>query len=195
MIIGAKQISELRGKTSAGVMDCKEALIASNGSMDEAIVYLRKKGVTDGKSRLTKAASEGTIGCYVHTGGKIAVMVDVCCETDSVAKSEPFKQFAKDIAMHVAAANPQWINRNDVPQEIIDREKDVISDSLKGKQENIVKKIVSGKLDKFFKENCLMEQLFIKDTNLSVFELMGCLIAQVGEKIEIKKFVRYSVGE
>jgi elongation factor Ts len=188
-------IQELRKKTGAGVMDCKEALQQSNGNKEQAVVYLRKKGLIDMQERTSKAALEGMIGHYIHAGGKIGVLVEVNCETDFVAKNEEFKQFAKDLAMHIAASNPKWITRDEVPQHVIDVEKDIIADTIKNKPQQIIEKITTGKLNKFFKEVCLIEQSFVKDPNITIEDLLSALVTKIGEKIVIKKFARFVTGE
>jgi len=195
MSISVSEIKHLRDKTGAGMMDCKEALEASGGDVEKAILHLRKKGLSDIGKRSHKTASEGTVGYYIHAGGKIGVMVEINCETDFVAKGEAFQTFAKEVAMHIAAANPQWITSDEVPQDVIDREKEVMADSLQGKPEAVIDKIVEGKLAKFYKETCLMNQLFVRDTNITITDLLGDLAAQVGEKIVIKRFMRFAVGE
>lgn len=194
MTVTAKEIKELRDKTGVGMADCKDALNNSNGDMNQAIIYLRKKGIgVAGKSQ--KVAKDGTIGYYIHTGSKIGVMVEVGCETDFAANTEDIQQLAKDIAMHVTATNPQWLAKNDVPKEIIDREIDIMADSIKGKPANIAEKIIEGKLNKFFKEVCLLEQVFVKDNNLTINELLTEATNKIREKIVIKRFVRFVVGE
>jgi len=195
MSVTLQQIKELREKTGAGMMDCKEALTASNGNVEQAIIHLRKKGLSDISNRASKTASEGTVGYYIHAGGKIGVMVEINCETDFVAKGEAFQKFAKEVAMHIAATNPRWITRDEVPQKIIDQEKEIMAASLEGKPSQVIDKIVAGKLNKFFKETCLMDQLFVRDSNITITDLLGDLAAQVSEKIVIKRFVRFVVGE
>jgi len=195
MGISVNDIRELREKTGAGMMDCKEALKENDGNVEKAILSLRKKGLAGIKDRSHKKASEGIVGNYIHAGGKLGVMVEINCETDFVAKGEEFQRFARDIAMHIAATNPLWITREEVPQEIIEREKEVFADSLNGKPEQVVEKIIEGKLSKFFRETCLMEQLFVKDTNLTITDLLGELASKIGEKLVVKRFTRYVVGE
>ncbi len=195
MAISVSEIRKLREQTSAGMMDCKEALTECDGNIEKAIVFLRKKGLADIKKRATKTASEGTIGYYIHAGGKIGVMVEVNCETDFVAKSEEFQKFARDVAMHVAAVSPQWITREDVPANVLADEKEIIAATLKNKPPQIVEKIVKGKLTKFYKETCLLDQLFVKDSNLTITDLLGELASKVGEKLVIKRFARFVTGE
>lgn len=193
MSISVNDIKQLREQTGAGMMDCKEALTESNGDFDKAVVFLRKKGLAGIRERDSKAATEGVIGNYIHTGGKIGVMVEINCETDFVAKSPDFHEFAKNVAMHIAASNPGWIKREDVPQDIVDREKEIILPSLAGKPENMLDKIMQGKLGKFYKEVCLMEQVYVKDPSMTVSDLLGEIASKVGEKIIITKFVRFAV--
>lgn len=194
--ISTQQISELRAKSGAGVMAVREALNATNGDMEEALVYLRKKGLADMKGREARTANEGTIGFYIHTGSKMAAMVEVNSETDFVSKSPDFQEFAKNVAMHVAAINPRWIAREDVDPEIVRMETEVImaETDFNGKPQVVVDKIIAGKMNKFYKDNCLLEQVFVKDPNLTVNDLLGALVSKVGEKIVIKRFCRYTVG-
>ncbi|MFA5024220.1 MAG: translation elongation factor Ts [Patescibacteria group bacterium] len=194
METAVKNIQELRQKTGAGVMDCKEALNAST-DLEQAIVYLRKKGLADINERNNKESKEGIVAHYIHTGGRVGVLVEVSSETDFVAKSDAFKEFAHDVALQIAASNPQYISRDQVPQNIIDREKEIISSSIQGKPPQIIEKIVAGKLNKVFKEICLMEQPFVKNPDITVTDLLGAAGAKLGEKIVIKKFCRFVVGE
>ena len=187
-------IKKLREETGVGMMDCKAALEASDGDIEAAKIYLRKQGIQKAGSRGHKVASEGIIGTYNHTGGRICVMVEINCETDFVARGEDFKTFAHDLAMHIAAVNPKWVLRGDVPQSIIDTERDIISASLKNKPENIKEKIIDGKINKFFKENCLMEQLFVKDQKITIQDLYDDLVMKLKEKIVIRRFSRFEVG-
>lgn len=195
MTFTTADIQELRKKTSAGMMDCKRALEETNGDLEQAVIVLRKKGLADIKERDHKSASEGMVGHYIHAGGKIGVLIEVNCETDFVAKSDSFKQFAKDLAMHIAASNPKWITRNDVPEDIINREKEIILPTLQNKPPQIAEKMMAGKLNKVFKEVCLMEQPFVRDPNITISDLLGELAAKIGEKIVIKRFARFVVGE
>jgi elongation factor Ts len=196
--ITAALVKELREKTGAGMMDCKKALSDNDGDLEKAIDALRTKGQATSEKRAAKTTSEGLIGCYIHNpGGKIGVMVEVGCETDFVARTEQYGAFVRNIAMHVAASSPRFVSREDVDQETIDRESAIYRQQAldSGKPEKIVQKIVDGKLDKFFSEVCLLEQQFIKDTDNTVQELLSELIGKTGEKIEIKRFVRFQVGE
>lgn len=195
MGVNTALVAELRKKTGAGVADCKEALEASNCDLEQATVYLRKKGLSDIKERSHKAASEGTVGYYIHTGGKLGVMVEVNCETDFVAKSADFQTFARDLAMHVAASNPRWVSSEEVPQEVVQSERDIALTNVdRSKPPQVLEKIAQGRLSKFFKETCLLEQPFVKDQNLTIQDLLGALGSKVGEKVVIKRFVRFAVG-
>jgi elongation factor Ts len=195
--ISAKLVKELREKTGVGIMDCKEALSASNGDMVQAIELLRKKGLATAQKRAGRTTSEGTIATYVHLGGKLGVMVEVNSETDFVAKNEQFKEFAKNIAMHIAASNPLGIRPEDVPAEVVAKEREIYVAQAKetGKPEKVIEKIVEGKLKKFFEENCLLNQPYVRDPDISVNDLLNDLISKIGENITIRRFVRYQVGD
>ena len=195
--ISATMVKQLREKSGAGMMDCKKALIESKGDIDKAVEHLRKKGIATAQKRSGRSLSEGTIQTYIHMGGKLGAMVEVGCETDFVAKNEDFMAFAKEIAMHIAATNPVAITREDVSQETIDKELDIYkSQALEmGKPEKIVDKIAEGKLNKFYKDNCLMQQAYVKDPEKTVADLLNEMIAKIGENISIKRFVRFQVGE
>lgn len=190
-------IVKLREKTGAGIMDCKEALMATNDNVEDAILYLRKKGSVDREKRAVKQATEGTIGVYIHAGEKVCAIVEVNSETDFVARSPEFKQFAHDLAMHVTAAYPKWVNRSEVPAEVLEKEKEVImsDEVIKSKPPAIAEKIVAGKLNKFYKDVCLMEQSYVKEPTISVQDLLNDLSVKIKEKIVIKRFVRFAVGE
>ena len=196
MKITSQMVKELRDKTNAGMMDCKRALEDTEGDMEKAVDLLRQKGLAVAAKRADRATSEGTIECYVHAGGKLAVMVEVGCETDFVAKTDDFLAFAKDVAMHIAATAPLSITREDVPQDLVDREREIYVNQAKesGKPENIIDKIVTGKIDKYIAENCLMEQKFIKNPDLTVQDLLNELMAKMGENISVKRFARYQLG-
>jgi len=196
MTITTKMVKDLRDKTQAGMMDCKKALENTNGDMEKAIDLLRQKGLAVAAKRANRATSEGVIATYIHAGGKLGVMVELGCETDFVAKNEDFREFAKDIAMHIAAANPISINRDDVPEAVVTREKDIfIQQALEsGKPEAIVEKMVTGKIEKFLAEVALLEQKFVKNPDLSIQDLLNALIGKMGENISIKKFARFQVG-
>ncbi len=196
MKITSQMVKELRDKTNAGMMDCKRALGETDGDMEKAIDLLRQKGLAVAAKRADRATSEGVVECYIHAGGKLGVMVEVGCETDFVAKTDDFKAFARDIAMHIAATNPVALSRDEVPAEMIEREKEIYAKQAKdsGKPENIVEKIVSGKIEKYLSEVCLLEQKFVKNPDLTVQDLLNELIAKMGENISIKRFVRFQVG-
>jgi len=195
MNVSVKEIKELRKQTGAGMMDCKEALSKCKGNVKEAIVFLRKKGLANIKNRGSKFATEGMIGHYIHAGSKIGVLVDVNCETDFVARGEDFQKFVKDVSMHIAATNPQWVSKEDVPTDVIDRETEIILASIPQRPSHVMEKIVEGKMNKFYKETCLMNQLFVKDSNLTITDLLGDLASKIGEKILIRRFVRFVTGE
>jgi len=195
--VSASMVKDLREKTGAGMMDCKKALSAAGGNFEKALDYLRQKGLATATKRAGRIASEGLIGSYVHAGGKIGVMVEVNCETDFVAKTDDFQAFAKDIAMHIAASNPLYLRRENVPPEVIGREREIYRVQAReaGKPEKVIEKIVEGKLEKFYGEVCLLEQHFIKDPDLTIQDLQNGLIGRVGEKVEIRRFSRFQVGE
>lgn len=197
MEISAEKVKELRTKTGAGMMDCKEALKASSGDFEKAIEYLRKKGLSAATKRSSKAAKEGTICSYIHMQGRIGVLVEVNCETDFVAKTDDFKTLAKDVAMQIAATNPVYVNPDEVPEEILEKERGIYRDQLKteGKPEKMWDKIIPGKLKKYFEEVCLTEQKFIKDQNITVGTLVNNMIAKTGENIKIRRFARFQLGE
>jgi len=190
-------VKELRTKTGAGMMDCKEALTSSNGDFDQAIDYLRKKGMSAATKRSSKAAKDGTIASYIHMGGRIGVMVELNCETDFVAKTEDFQNAARDIAMHVAASNPTYVNPDEIPEDVLEREKEIYrSQALAEKKpEKIWDKIIEGKLNKYYEEVCLTKQKFIKNTDITVETLVNNLIAKTGENIIVRRFTRYQLGE
>ena len=195
--ISASTVKELRDKTGAGMMDCKEALKQSGGDISKSIDFLRKKGLATAAKRAGRAMSEGTIQTYIHTGGKLGVMVEVNCETDFVAKNEDFVQFARNIAMHIAATNPVSISQQDVPKEVVEKEMEIYRDQVRamGKPEQMIDKIAEGKLSKFYKENCLLNQGYVRDPNITISDLINEQIAKIGENITIKRFMRFQVGE
>ncbi len=195
--ITAAMVKELRERTNAGMMDCKKALQECGGDMEKAVEFLRKKGLAVAAKRAGRATSEGTIQCYIHAGNKLGVMVEVNCETDFVAKTDQFIQFAKDVAMHIAATNPLCITREQAPQDIIDKEREIYRQQAldQGKPENIVDKIVDGRIEKFLKEVCLLEQPFVKNPDLTIQDLLNELIGKMGENITIRRFARFQVGE
>ena len=196
MEIAADLVKELRVKTGAGIMDCKEALKVSNGNFDKAVDFLREKGLSAATKKSSRATKDGLITSYIHMGGKVGVMIEVNCETDFVAKTENFKNLTRDLAMHIAAMNPLYVKPEDVPEAVLQREKDIYRKQViaEGKPEKIADKIVEGKLKKFFEEVCLMKQKFIKDTNMTVEDLIKASIAATGENILVKRFVRYQLG-
>jgi len=195
--ISAAMVKQLREKTGAGMMDCKNALSEVNGDIEKAIEFLRKKGLATAQKRAGRALSEGTIQSYIHMNSKLGVLVEVNCETDFVAKNNDFQEFAKNIAMHIAASNPLGITPEDIPAEIIEKEKEIYrAQALEmGKPENVIDKIVEGKLNKFYQESCLLNQPYVRDTEVSIADLLNELIAKIGENISIKRFVRYQIGE
>ncbi len=196
MKITSQMVKDLRDKTAAGMMDCKKALTETGGDMEKAVDLLRQKGLAVAAKRAGRATSEGVIGTYIHAGGKLGVMVELGCETDFVAKTDAFVEFAREIAMHIAAANPVGVTREDIPAEVIAREKEIyVQQALdSGKPEAIVEKIVEGKLDKFISEICLMEQKYVKDPDLTIQDKLNEVVATMGENISIKRFTRYQVG-
>jgi len=194
--ISAAMVKQLREQTGAGMMDCKKALSEADGDMEKAVDLLRKKGLATAAKRAGRAMSEGTIQTYVHMG-KLGVMVEVNCETDFVAKNEEFQAFARNMAMHIAATNPLGIVAEDISEETIERERDIYRAQAldTGKPEKVVEKIIEGKMGKFFKENCLMDQQYVRDPDLTVKDLLNQLIGKMGENITIKRFVRFQLGE
>ncbi|MCF6096723.1 translation elongation factor Ts [Thermovorax subterraneus] len=196
-MISSEQVRELRERTGAGIMDCKKALMEAGGDMEKAIVILREKGLAKAAKKVGRTTAEGIIDAYIHGEGRIGVLVEVNCETDFVARNEEFRSLVKDIAMQIAASNPKYISRNDVPQEVLEREKEILKAQAinEGKPPHIVDKIVEGRLEKFFEENCLLEQPFIKDPDKKVSELIMEKIALLGENITVTRFVRFERGE
>lgn len=196
MTITSKMVKELRDKTSAGMMDCKKALTETGGDMEKAVDLLRQKGLSVAAKRAGRATSEGIVETYIHAGAKLGVMVEVGCETDFVAKTDKFIEFARDLAMHIAAASPVSITRDEVPEDLVAREKEIyIQQALdSGKPENIVEKMVTGKVEKFIAEIVLLEQKHVKDPERSIQEILTDLVGKMGENISIKKFARFQVG-
>ena len=197
MEISAGAIKELRQRTGVGMMDCKKALVECAGNVDEAIDLLRKKGLAKAAKRAGRETAEGLITAYIHAGAKIGVLVDVNCETDFVARTEDFQNLAKEIAMHIAAMNPLAISREDVPAEIMEKEKEILraEAATSGKPEKVVDKIVEGRLEKFFTEHCLLEQAYIKNPEITVKDHIYDIIAKLGENITVRRFTRYQLGE
>lgn len=193
----AKDVMALREATGAGMMDCKKALVASDGDTEKATEILREKGLAAAAKRAGRIAAEGVVGSYIHMGGKIGVLLEVNCETDFVAKTDGFKDFVKDISMHIAAANPQYVSMEDVPADVVEKEKEFLTTQAmsEGKPENIAKKMVEGRIKKFFKQICLLEQEYVKDTDKTVKQVQTELIAKLGENINIRRFTRYQMGE
>jgi len=194
--ITSEMVKELRVKTGAGMMDCKEALVAASGDFEKAIDYLRKKGMSAATKRSSKAAKDGTIASYIHMGGKIGVLVEINCETDFVAKTEDFLTMARDIAMHVAASNPVYVRADEIPPEALEREKSIYREQLTAekKPEKIWDKIIEGKLKKYYEDVCLVDQKFIKNTDITVGILISNMIAKTGENIVIRRFARFQLG-
>jgi elongation factor Ts len=188
-------VKELRDKSGAGMMDCKKALAATGGDMDKAIDELRKKGLAAAQKKSSRSTREGAIDSYVHAGGRIGVLVEVGVETDFVARSDPFKEFTHDLAMQVAASNPLWVRRDEVPADVVEREKAIYREQAKGKPDKVVEKMLEGKLSKFFAEVCLMEQPFVKDPDRTIEQLRTDLVGVIGENIEVRRFVRFQLGE
>lgn len=193
----ATLVKELREKTGAGFMDCKKALAQSGNDMEKAIVFLREKGLAAAAKKLGRAANEGRVSCYIHGEGKIGVLVEVNCETDFVARTDEFQDFVRNVAMHIAAANPRYLNKESVPSADIDAEKSIFIKQAEesGKKGPVLEKIAEGKINKFFEENCLVQQRYVKDPDQTIEELVKAQVAKLGENISIKRFARYQVGE
>jgi elongation factor Ts len=197
MEISIELVKDLRQRTGAGIIDCKTALWESKGDVDAAIDYLRRKGLATAAKKAGRIATDGLVSSYIHAGGKIGVLVEINCETDFVAKTEEFQIFVKNIAMHIAASNPQYSRREEIPGEVLEKEKDIYrSQALEsGKPEKVIDKIAEGKLERFYSEVCLLEQTYIKDSDLTVKEVLDAMIAKVGENITIRRFARFQLGE
>ena len=195
MEIDPKLVKQLREKTNAGIMDCKRALAESGGDLEKAEAALRTKGIASAGKKASRATKEGIVAAYIHLQGKVGVLVEVNCETDFVAKNENFREFVKDITLHIAAAHPLYVGREEVPAKLVESERAIYEAQVKGKPENVISKIVEGKLDKFYSTVCLVEQGFIKNPDQSVKELVATKIAELGENIVIRRFTRYLVGE
>ncbi len=199
MASGAQLVKELRDRTGAGVMDCKEALEATRGDLDAAVEYLRKKGLASAARRAHRETREGVVAAYIHPGAKLGVLIEVDCETDFVARTDAFQELVKDLAMQVAAANPAWVRREDVPPEVVDKEREIYRGQMadQKKPPHVLEKIIEGKLEKFFGEQCLLEQAFIKDATgkTRVGDLVAGVTARTGEHIVVKRFARFQVGE
>lgn len=197
MEIPAKLVKELRERTGAGFSDCRAALIEANGNIDKAIEILRKKGQATAAKKAQREATEGLVGHYIHAGGKIGVLVELNCESDFVARTEAFQQLSHDIAMHIAALDPRYVRREEVTADMLEKERDIYRAQAvaSGKPEQVVEKIVSGKMEKFYEENCLYEQHYIKDESVTISEMIAQAIAKLGENISIRRFSRFKVGE
>jgi len=193
--INPQLVKTLRDKTSAGMMDCKRALTEAGGDLEKAEDLLRKKGILKAGSKSTRATKEGVIASYIHMQGKVGVLVEINCETDFVAKNEAFRDFVKDITLHIAASSPICVSRESVPASLVAREREIAADQVKGKPANIVEKIVEGKIDKYFASVCLLDQAFIKNPDQTISDLVKSKIAELGENIVIRRFTRYMVGE
>jgi elongation factor Ts len=197
MAVSAAMVKELREKTGAGMLDCKKALEEAGGDMNRAVEILREKGLSAAAKKAGRIATEGAVESYIHGGGKIGVLVEVNCETDFVGKNSEFREFVRDIAMHIAASNPQYVTREEVPAEVIEKEKEILRAQAlnEGKPEKIVEKMVEGRINKFYEENCLMEQAFVKDPDKTIAQLVSEKIASIGENITIRRFARFELGE
>lgn len=197
MEINAKQVGLLRAKTGAGIMDCKRALTEEKGDLDRAVEYLRKKGLSAASKKAGRIASEGLVGSYIHGGGKIGVLVEVNCETDFVGRNEDFKRFVREIAMHIAATNPRYVRREEVPAAEVAKEREILAAQVagEGKPPAVLEKIVTGRIDKFYKEICLLEQPFVLASDKSVEQVVNELTSKIGEKIVLRRFVRFQLGE
>jgi elongation factor Ts len=193
--ITAQLVKTLREKTNVGMMECKAALTEANGDLETAETILRKKGIAKADKKADRQAKEGIVASYIHLGGRVGVLIEVNCETDFVAKNENFQDFVKDVTLHIAAANPKYLSRDEVPEALIAKEKEIAAEQVKGKPANIVDKIVEGKLEKIYSDLCLLEQAFIKDDKKTITELVKSKIAELGENIVIRRFVRYATGE
>jgi elongation factor Ts len=197
MEVNATLVRELRDKTGAGIMDCKRALAETGGDLDHAVSYLRQKGLAAAAKKADRVAADGAVGAYVHPGGKIGVLVEINCETDFVARTTEFQSLLKDIAMQIAAANPRYVRRQDVPADEIEKEREIYHRQglESGKPEKVIEKIIEGKMERFFSEVCLLEQAFIKDPDHKVADIVNDVVARLKEKIEVRRFVRYHLGE
>ncbi len=193
----AKDVKALRDRTGSGMMDCKKALVEADGNVEKAVELLREKGLASAAKKAGRIAAEGAVGSYIHMGGKIGVLVEVNCETDFVAKTDEFQSFVKDIAMHIAASSPQYLTEEDVPAEVLEKEKEILMNQAinEGKPANIAEKMVTGRIKKYCKEICLMDQPFVKDPDKTVSQVVTEMVATIGEKVSIRRFTRYEMGE
>ena len=194
MAISAQQVNELRTRTGAGLMDCKGALVETNGNMDAAAEILRKKGAATRDKKAGRDAAEGIVHSYIHAGGKIGVLIELNCESDFVARNEEFPALARDIAMHIAAANPRWIKREDVPADIVEKEREIAAAQAAGKPAAAIEKIVEGKINAFYKDNCLVDQAFVKNPDQTVNDLLTAFIQKLGENTKVGRFVRFQIN-
>ncbi|MDK2984932.1 MAG: elongation factor Ts [Clostridia bacterium] len=196
-MVTAAMVKELRQKSGAGMMDCKKALEKNNGDIEKAMEYLREKGLSEAAKKADRVTAEGLVHSYIHGNGKIGVLVEVNCETDFVAKTDEFKELCHDIAMQIAASQPQYVSREEVPEDVLEKERKILRAQAlnEGKPENIVEKMVEGRLNKYYKEICLLEQPFVKDPDISVEDLIKQKIAKIGENISVRRFTRYELGE
>lgn len=192
--ITAELVNKLRQKTNAGMMDCKKALTETKGDMEAAETYLRKKGIAKADTKGDRATKEGIVASYIHMAGRVGVLIEVNCETDFVAKNENFQGFVKELTLHIAAANPRYLQREDVPADLVAKERDIAAEQVKGKPANVVEKIVDGKMNKFYADYCLLEQPFIKDDKVIIRDFVKSKIAELGENIVVRRFTRYAVG-
>ena len=197
MTIDASIVKDLRGRTGAGIMDCKEALLDSDGNVEKAVDFLRKKGIAKAEKKAGREADQGVVLSYIHPGNRIGVLVEVKCETDFVAKTDGFQTFVKDVAMQIAATNPLSVTRDGIDSVVVDKEKEIFTEQAKlsGKPDNVLEKIIEGRIEKFYQENCLLEQSFIKDSDKSVQDILMETIATLGENISIARFSRFEVGD
>jgi len=193
--IDAKLVRDLREKTGAGVMDCKKALAETAGDLEKAVVWLREKGIAAAAKRAGRTASEGAVGSYIHAGGKLGVLIEINCESDFVARTDDFQRLVKDLAMQVAAANPRVVRREELAPEVIEQERQIYASQAEGKPAAVVAKIVDGKVEKFFKDVCLLEQAWVRDPNKTINELVIEASAKMGEKVEVRRFMRFQLGE
>ncbi len=195
MDVNAQLVKELRDKTGAGVMDCKKALAEARGELDQAITWLREKGIAQAAGRSGRVTTEGAIGSYIHAGGKLGVLVEVNCESDFVAKTPEFQTLVKELAMQIAAANPRCVRREELPPEVIGQERGIYASQAADKPEPVVRRIVEGKLEKFCREACLLEQSWVRDPNRTIADLIGEYVGRLGEKIAVRRFIRFQLGE
>lgn len=201
MEISSGQVKDLREKTGAGMMDCKKALVETGGDFEKAVEFLRKKGLSAAAKKADRVAKEGAVSAYIHGGGKIGVLVEINCETDFVARNEQFQNFVRDIAMHIAAAAPQYVRPEEVPASVVEKEREILLAQAKQDPKNankpaqVMEKIIEGKVNKYFEENCLVNQAFVKDPNKTINQLTTEMVAKIGENISIRRFVRFTLGE